>query len=190
MTVSLMSWASFVISMGCDTTAARRRANGARFSGVPTVEPVGGVALFSSPWQLRSPTTSPTTAARRTSATTARRRSATSERLNELDRCPVHLDERDANLPEDVERLGDRLLAFHRLFEALHQVRNVRHPADHLGLGALGLIPEPFDPVGVVGRAREPEALRLEEAHAVSLCGSRNADVIELHGARDPNRRR
>src|SRR6185295_6017867 len=101
----------------------------------------------------------------------------------ELNRSAVDFDEPHTNLREDVERLRDHVLAGHRLLEAFYPVGDVRSRPNQLRFGAVGLVPEPLHPIGVVSRAGQPEALRVEETHAVALRGGRNADVVELHGA-------
>jgi hypothetical protein len=125
---------------------------------------------------------------RQATAAEARGDGAASVGLDELDRSAVDLDEPDAHLAEDVERLGCDSVAPHRLLERIDAVSDVGHGAHELGLRAPVLVPEPFDAERMVGRAREPEALRLEVAHPVALRGRRDADVVELHGASAPSR--
>ncbi len=82
---------------------------------------------------------------------------------------------------EDVEWLRDHLLARHRVLEAFYPVSDVRDVRMSSASGLSGSYQSHSTRYGWSRRAREPEALRLEEAHAVSLCGGRNADVVELH---------
>ena len=58
----------------------------------------------------------------------------------------------------------------------------MRDGADELGSGLSGSYQSHSTRTGVVARAREPEPLGLEVAHALALGRRGHADVVELHG--------